>query len=249
MYSKIICGLLLLGCIVSIQSFKFPKDVERCHAGDTDCIVRVANVFVEFFGQKGHPGINMIPIDPLHIPNIGIKQGADSPVNIELKFSDVDLIGLSSCRITKISGFQSNPNGKYSLTVKGPALYLVGPYKISGRVLVLPVQGAGKSNITLVEPEITMTFDGKGVKRNNNEHVAMENAKLTFKIDRLVFNFENLYNGDKTLGESTNKFLNDNWSDIFREIKANIFDAFTLIAENTLRNTFNKVPYNDLFAN
>lgn len=35
-----------------------------------------------------------------------------------------------------------------------------------------------------VEPEITMTFDGKGVKRNNNEHVAMENAKLTFKIDR-----------------------------------------------------------------
>lgn len=50
----------------------------------------------------------MIPIDPLHIPNIGIKQGADSPVNIELKFSDVDLIGLSSCRITKIRSVKLN---------------------------------------------------------------------------------------------------------------------------------------------
>lgn len=51
---------------------------------------------------EGHSGINMIPIDPLHIPNMGIKQGSDSPVNIELKFTDVDLIGLSDCRITKI---------------------------------------------------------------------------------------------------------------------------------------------------
>lgn len=47
------------------------------------------------------------------------------------------------------SGFQANPAGKYNLNVKGPALYLVGPYKISGRVLVLPIQGEGKSNITL----------------------------------------------------------------------------------------------------
>lgn len=68
-------------------------------------------------------------------------------------------------------------------------------------------------------------------------------------FDRLIFDFENLYNGDKLLGESTNQFLNESWDDIFREIKTNIFDAFTLIAENTLRNTFNKVPYNDLFAN
>lgn len=82
------------------------------------------------------------------------------------------------------SGFQRDPNGKYSLACKGPALYLVGPYKISGRVLVLPIQGAGKSNITLVEPEITMVFDGKAIKRGNNEHVAIENAKLTFKVNR-----------------------------------------------------------------
>lgn len=35
-----------------------------------------------------------------------------------------------------------------------------------------------------VEPEITMTFDGKAVKRNNNEYLGIENAKLTFKVKR-----------------------------------------------------------------
>lgn len=58
-------------------------------------------VFVLAF-QEGHSGINLIPVDPLHIPSISIKQGAESPVNIELKFSDVDLIGLSNCRFHKL---------------------------------------------------------------------------------------------------------------------------------------------------
>lgn len=66
---------------------------------------------------------------------------------------------------------------------------------------------------------------------------------------RIIFDYQNLYNGDKLLGDATNQFLNENWGDIFREIKANIFDAFTLIAESTLKNVFNKVPYNDLFSN
>lgn len=55
-----------------------------------------------FYLIVGHSGINLVPIDPLHIPSIGIRQGAESPVNIELKFSEVDLIGLSGCRFTEI---------------------------------------------------------------------------------------------------------------------------------------------------
>lgn len=50
----------------------------------------------------GHNGINLIPLDPLHIPALYIKQGAESPVNIELRFKDVDLIGLSNLRFSKI---------------------------------------------------------------------------------------------------------------------------------------------------
>lgn len=46
-------------------------------------------------------------------------------------------------------GFGANPEGKYLLSLKGPPLNLVGPYKINGRVLILPIQGVGRSNITL----------------------------------------------------------------------------------------------------
>lgn len=78
-------------------------DIERCHIGDTECIRDVSNKVLEIHGKLGHSGINLLKIDPLHIPNIGIKQGAESPVNIELKFKDVDLIGLSDHKFIKLT--------------------------------------------------------------------------------------------------------------------------------------------------
>lgn len=47
------------------------------------------------------------------------------------------------------SGFGNEPTGKYELRLKGPDLHLVGPYTISGQVLILPIQGKGHSNMTL----------------------------------------------------------------------------------------------------
>lgn len=59
--------------------------------------------------------------------------------------------------------------------------------------------------------------------------------------------FGNLYNGDKALGETTNLFLNDNWRDIYNEIKGSIFDAFSLIMQSMLNNLFAHHDYNHLF--
>lgn len=78
-------------------------DIERCPVGDTECIRTVSNRVLEINGRLGHAGINLLPIDPLHIPNIVIKQGAESPVNIELKFKDVNLIGLSMHKFIKLT--------------------------------------------------------------------------------------------------------------------------------------------------
>lgn len=59
--------------------------------------------------------------------------------------------------------------------------------------------------------------------------------------------FDNLYNGDQILGNTTNLFLNENWEDIFNELKGTIFEAFALIVQQVLNNIFGKVPYEELF--
>lgn len=51
--------------------------------------------------------------------------------------------------IVNLSGFNENPDGNYELRLKGPRLELLGPYSIEGRIMVLPIQGSGTSNITI----------------------------------------------------------------------------------------------------
>lgn len=63
----------------------------------------------------------------------------------------------------------------------------------------------------------------------------------------MIFKLENLYNGDKALGDNTNLFLNENWKDVFPETKESIFDAFSQIMDNVIRQVFAKVPYKELF--
>lgn len=46
-------------------------------------------------------------------------------------------------------GFQVDPLGEYEMRFRGPRLVLSGPYTISGRILLLPIQGNGYSNFTL----------------------------------------------------------------------------------------------------
>lgn len=48
-------------------------------------------------------------------------------------------------------GFDENIEGKYEFRARGPQVSLLGPYTISGKILVLPIQGEGQSNITISE--------------------------------------------------------------------------------------------------
>lgn len=77
------------------------KDIPRCKIGDTDCIIEVSNQLMPAFA-KGHNGINLIPLDPMQINEIQLKQGRTSPVNINLIFKDVQLIGLAQHKFYKI---------------------------------------------------------------------------------------------------------------------------------------------------
>lgn len=44
-----------------------------------------------------------------------------------------------------------------------------------------------------------------------------------------------------------NKFLNDNWRDIFEEMKPVLFDTYAKIFKNLMNNVFTKIPYKNLF--
>lgn len=90
-YTKL--WLTKISLTIPFSYLSIAKDIQRCKAGDNDCIVAESNRVLHSY-SNGHTGLNLIKVDPLHISDITLKQGSESPVNIELNFKETDLVGL-----------------------------------------------------------------------------------------------------------------------------------------------------------
>lgn len=218
--------------------------------GDNICIKDAINEIVRI-GQKGIPSLNLISLDPLHVDFINIiqGQGGNSPVNIVLNFMNIDLFGLDQINVSKVSGFDADPTtSKFEMHAVIPRITIAGNYKMNGNMLVLPIEGNGKCNITIDNSATFFKFTPKIVTKNGKDYLQADKLKFSIDPTKVFVYFENLFNGDEILGKSMNNFMNEHWKDIFTEIKPVVDDTCAKVIKNIVNNVFAKFPYNDLFA-
>ncbi|XP_026470942.1 protein takeout-like [Ctenocephalides felis] len=232
---------------VSCNFFFYPSNVPRCKFEDTTCLQKAIEEALFVF-KDGSPKIHMAKVDPLHISGIHIDQGMESPIAVKLNFIDNDLTGLSQITVKKVESF-STEKLDWKLHLLMPRLELYGDYNVSGRVLVLPIVGQGKSNLTIVNTEATAIIQGRldAIEKNGKKYHQIDNFELDFVPKRLHIYLGNLFNGDKALGDNMNVFLNENWQDIFNELKPAVQDSFAAVFKELANRMFKKVSFNDIY--
>lgn len=118
---------------------------------------------------------------------------------------------------------------------------------MDGKVLILPVQGKGQSNLTLLNNESSIKFTGKPVTKNGKVYLQTDDLKLSVQPEKMIVQFGNMFNGDPVLGPTTNQFLNENWSDIYKELRPSVEAAFGKVVETLINNVFASVQYKNAF--
>lgn len=247
MIRTFLCGTLVIFSLISLNEGKLPADIRPCKAGDSECLVKTINTIIET-KHTGDPDLNLISIDPLHIDHLELKQKQveGSPVRIDLSFRNSEVYGYKTFRAYKVRGFGENPEGKHSVYFTGPYASLVGDYKIDGKVLILPVVGEAKSNITLENVHLKMTINGGAKVENGSTYLDVKGLRLNLNATKVDFEMQNLFNGDKELGDNLNKFLNENWMDIYLEIRPGVLRGFENAYIGFIKNLFASHPYSEL---
>uniref|UniRef100_A0A6B2EBL7 Putative hemolymph juvenile hormone binding protein n=1 Tax=Phlebotomus kandelakii TaxID=1109342 RepID=A0A6B2EBL7_9DIPT len=247
MIKFIVVLMSVLLFVKSSLAAKFPADIPKCKAADLKCLPEIITKVIRMV-PNGHRGLHLLPIDPLHVNEIKITQERESPVNINLMLSDTDIIGLKNVEVTKVKGFDKDPtNVVFEAEAKLDQVLLLGRYKIDGRVLILPIQGNGKSNLTLDNLTLKIKFKTTQTYKNSKLYIQTKDFLFSFTTTHLHINFENLFNGDKALSDNMNMFLNDNWSDILGELKPAINEAFSQIFNTIINTIFSKIAYSDIY--
>lgn len=89
---------------------------------------------------------------------------------------------INACR--GFDAVQKDLKSNLELTIKGPLLKLVGQYKIKGRVLILPIEGAGDCDLSMENIFIKVNFTGEGVETNGKQYIKITKPIVVLKTKK-----------------------------------------------------------------
>ncbi|XP_049942372.1 protein takeout-like [Schistocerca serialis cubense] len=246
--SSAVSVVLLMAAAAVAAPAQLPAEMKTCKQTDPQYVQCLKIALQDSVPTlvKGVRSLGTQPIDPLKIVALSIAEEKNKPVAVNLDFSDVTVSGVGSFVIDAV---EMAP-GSYDIKIIAHAASPVtmnGNYKLEGKVLALPIQGMGDCNITVSNTAVELLLKGAPLQQDGTTYLDVKHFKISFTTDRVYLTFNNLFNGDKALGDNMNKFLNDNWEEILKELRPTIEEVFSVAFKDISNNLFHKVPYNDIF--
>lgn len=94
-------------------------------------------------------------------------------------------------------------------------------YNMKGNILMLPITGNGLARGNFTNIDITAIVQGERYesRKTGETHYRVTDFYVDFDIGQANTHLDNLFNGDSTLSNATNLFLNENWKVVAAEIK------------------------------
>jgi hypothetical protein len=248
---NIVCGLVcvVIVCVNAAPSSKLPPGFIQCKKSDPKfdaCLMMGLQSAVPHLA-KGVPNLGINKMDPLRISSLLIDQGT-GPVGIKLDFKDLDISNLRSIVFDKV---HYNPES-YSLDAEvhlEKSIILDGDYETSGKVLILPIVGKGRCKIILDISKLVGTIQMKKVEKNGNKYLEIVKIAWKFTPTNMILKLDNLFNGDKALGDNMNLFLNENWRELLKELQPAIEEVFGQAFKEIAQNFLRRVPENQIVLN
>lgn len=77
---------------------------------------------------------------------------------------------------------------------------------MNGKILVLPLIGNGDCEIKLYGVQTKITTNISFIEVDKREIIRFDDMNVAFKLDNMKVNFNNLFNGNKVLGDFFKQF-------------------------------------------
>ncbi|XP_025834607.1 uncharacterized protein LOC108734142, partial [Agrilus planipennis] len=193
--------------------------------------------------EDGIPEFGIPRCEPLKIPEVSIDQGS-GPVSLKSTFKNIEIHGPSKFGLKSVRIDLDKNKVKIKLWI--PNLLLQGDYSMEGRILMMPIVGNGKCTGNYSNIEATIVSQAEKIRKDGQLHYNVTDFFVEFSIGSATVHLDNLFNGDKVLGEAMNLFINDNWKNVANEIKPVLEETIADIFKRFCNKIFHKYPINVL---
>ncbi|KAB0791249.1 hypothetical protein PPYR_03049 [Photinus pyralis] len=240
---------LLLFLVYSFgQSSKLPADYKRCDRNDPNfngCLKDALEHAISRLAN-GDKSLGIPPLEPIHIPHAVLKEGTGA-VHVVQKFTNLNIHKLTKSSITGFSSTLTKTQLSFTLNITAPEYVLEADYDFNGRLLVLPVVGVGKSKVNLYNVNTKLELGGEYVSRNGQQYFDVKSFDVKLAPGKVTYRFENLFNGNQELSNQIHTVLNENWREVFYDVKDGYEELIATVARAYANQLFSKIPVKNIF--
>lgn len=213
-----------------------PDFLHVCHKNDPqliDCMTKSVE-FLRPYLSAGIPEMDVPSIEPLELGDLLVSESSVSN-GLRITAKDIKAFGPSNFKITRLG--VSEYGQEYHFDIALPHLYVTGIYTVNGQILLLPIKGTGKftGNFTNCIGS-TKVFFNKNIA-NEDDYILIKKIEIKIKVGRGSLKLNNLFNGDKVLGDAINEVINQN----FEIVSEDIIPLIEKALQRTFKKTGNKI--------
>lgn len=245
---NVVLLVLAFVCVQSIYCKSLPSYLKSCKRKDpalNKCVKEMLETLIKR-SPKGLPELKIPQMEPFVIPKVTVDQGSSEAVNLKATFNDLTTTGLTKAQVTDVK-VVLEPEPSFDFAFHIPALRMESNYIIDGKVLVVPIKGSGRSDVNLTDVTGRVKLGAKFVEKNGKKHIQLTKRDMELGTKNAHFHFDNLFDGNKELGETTNTFINENWREIYKEVKPVVAETIANVARTYLKNVLDEYSYDDIF--
>ncbi|KAJ8716585.1 hypothetical protein PYW07_003212 [Mythimna separata] len=234
---------LLLSSFSCVVPMGLPSFIASCSRNDpnlNECALKSARDSIHQF-SLGDTERGLHPLDPLYVAEMTVyipnKQG------FKVVFKDNYFTGLSKMHMESLKFDLENKlitaDALVTLNVKNT-------YDLSGKLLLIPVNSNGDSNIHLKNTLLHIRFWYEHVEGPDGKiHWNIYKHDIKYEVEKATFRLDNLLN-DKNIGDQINRLLNEMWREIVADVGPSICQSLSAAVVENLSVLLGQVPYDEL---
>lgn len=136
---------------------------------------------------------------------------------------------------------------KYTFQLELPHLYVVGRYNVDGKILFLPVKGQGSFNGNFTGGQGDVRIKGIHKQINGQTHFVVHKMEIKITVQKGTIDLENLFGGDRTLGDIINLTINQNFEVLSQDLIPLIEKSLSKIFKRTANKILERFTMAQLF--
>ncbi|KAK9879084.1 hypothetical protein WA026_003897 [Henosepilachna vigintioctopunctata] len=241
--SKALCYSVLCFLLTVVNGLHLPSYVKPCALKSPDfkkCAVKHGNDAIPFL-VKGDRAYGIPAFNPLRIPFVSIQAAG-----LHMNLTNSAFSGAETLEVVDVD---INNETKYmELKVKSPLITLDFDYTVEGKIASLPITGQGHGKIDIIDAEYGYLLYFELIEKDGKTYLKPGKDKITITPKSIKTDLQNLFNGNKQLGDALNQVLNDNWKELLNEFSSTISEIYGSIARSVFEKLLEKIPMDETFT-